>query len=286
MSEETMKHRDLVEDLDRFDLNDLGFGATEEEAEENILLNTIALGNDLRFNEHQSTSQSPSPITPDDVIASKVGPVMRTLLEQVGGTPSPFPAVNPQTADVILARAQAGTCAGCHQISPGEVVREVPNQVDVVWPDVVEDPNPTRSGFVHVREDRVLSPALEDHFLPVRRYILGRHLCPEEPPTGASVALLAPAAGPVAGAPLDRSGAMRFVDAMVADFVATRAPSGVAGAPAAAADEQPALAMAAIGELDPVARDALRQKVHDEIAEARRLEQNVPGAFVEVRRPH
>ena len=73
---------------------------------------------------------------------------------------------------------------------------------------------------------------------------------------------------------------------MVADFVATRAPSGVAGAPAAAADEQPAVTAAAIGQLDPVARDALRQKVHEEIAEARRLEQNVPGAFVEVRRPH
>ena len=54
----------------------------------------------------------------------------------------------------------------------------------------------------------------------------------------------------------------------------------------AAAPQQPALAMAAIAQLDPVARDALRQKVHDEIAEARRLEQNVAGAFVEVRRPH
>ena len=75
---------------------------------------------------------------------------------------------------------------------------------------------------------------------------------------------------------------MRFVDAIVADFVATSAPSAAAAAPAAAADEQ----AAAIGQLDPVARDALRQRVHQAIAEERREEQSMPGAFVEVRRPH
>ncbi len=46
MSEETQKHRKLVDDLEHFDLTDLGIGATEQEAERNILLNTIALGND------------------------------------------------------------------------------------------------------------------------------------------------------------------------------------------------------------------------------------------------
>jgi hypothetical protein len=77
---------------------------------------------------------------------------------------------------------------------------------------------------------------------------------------------------------------MRFVDAIVADFVA--APTEAAGAAAAAADEQPARAAEAIAQLDAAAREALRQRVHRVIAEARREEQNVPGAFVEVRRPH
>jgi hypothetical protein len=272
MAEETQKHQALANDLARFDL---GTGPTNEVDEPKILLNTVALGNDGRFNEHQSTSQGSS-----DEPLGLAGPILRSLLDQVGAATSPSPAVNPQTANVLLARAQAGTCAGCHMTAPAKVIRQSPNQPDVVWPDAAA------GGFVQVREDRALSPALEEHFLPVRRYILGRHLCPAAPPTGAAVALLAPAAGPVVGAPLDRSGAMRFVDAMVADFVATRAPSGVAGAPAARADEQAAVAMAAMDQLDPVARDALRQKVHDEIAEARTLEQNVPGAFVEVRRPH
>jgi hypothetical protein len=271
MAEESQKHRDLVDDLERFEL---GIGPTNAVEEEKILLNTIALGNDSRFNEHQSTS-----LGPDDLVVA--GPVLHTVLDQVGATTSPFPAVNPQTADVILARAQAGTCAGCHMTSPNEVVREIPNEPDVLWPEVAA------GGFVHVREaDRMLSPALEEHFLPVRRYILGRHLCPAAPPADQSVAMLAPGAGPAIGVPLDRSDAMRFVDAVVADFVTTRAPIGAAGAPAARAAEQSALATASIGQLDPVARNALRQKVHREIAEARRLEQNVSGAFVEVRRPH
>jgi hypothetical protein len=273
MAEETLKHQTLANDLARFDL---GTGPTSEVDERKILLNTVALGNDGRFNEHQSTSQGSS-----DEPLGLAGPILRTLLDQVGAATSPSPAVNPQTANVLLARAQAATCAGCHMTAPTEVIRQTPNQTDVVWPDVAA------GGFVHVREaDRMLSPALENHFLPVRRYILGRHLCPAAPPAEPTVALLAPEAGPVVGVPVDRSGAMRFVDAMVADFVATRAPSGVAGAPAAPADEQPVLAAAAIGQLDPVARDALRQKVHQEIAEARRIEQNVSGAFVEVRRPH
>jgi hypothetical protein len=158
MAEETQKHRDLVDDLERFEL---GTGPTNAVEEEKILLNTIALGNDNRFNEHQSTS-----LGPDDLVVA--GPVLHTVLDQVGATTSPFPAVNPQTADVILARAQAGTCAGCHMTSPNEVVREIPNEPDVVWPEVAA------GGFVHVREaDRMLSPALENHFLPVRRYILG-----------------------------------------------------------------------------------------------------------------
>jgi hypothetical protein len=282
MSEETPKHHRLAKDLDAYDL---GTGPTKDVDESKILLNTIALGNDLRFNEHQSTS-----LGDDDRIALKVGTVMRALLEQVGATPSPFPTVNPQTADVILARAQAGTCAGCHQLSPTATVREIPNQADVVWPDVVKDgtssPFPFSEGFVHVREDRVLSPALEESFLPFRRYVLGHHLCPPpEAPAVASAEVEAEAEAALAfeEVPEARSAAsMRFVDTIVADFLATTAPGAAPAALAAAADEQ----AAAIGQLSPVAQDALRQRVHRAIAEARRREQIEPGAFVEVRRPH
>ena len=156
---------------------------------------------------------------------------MRTLLEQVGGTPSPFPTVNPQTADVILARAQAGTCAGCHQLSPGDVVRENGDGTVVNWPAVA-------GAFVHVGEDRVLSPALEESFLPFRRYVLGHHLCPPPAPAVAAAPAEADVEAALAfeEAPRARSASsMRFVDAIVADFVATSAPSAAAAAPAAAA---------------------------------------------------
>jgi hypothetical protein len=286
MSEETDKHRELEEDLEHYDL---GTGPTKQVDESKILLHTIALGNDPRFNEHQSTSLGTS-----DEIATKVGPVMRSVLEQVGAIPSP--EVNPQTAEVIIARAQAGTCAGCHELSPGDVVREIPNQADVLWPDVVKDttssPFPNSEGFVHVREtDRMLSPALEESFLPFRRYVLGHHLCPPPEPPAPAVAALGgfaeadAALAALEDVPAPRSpGVMRFVDAIVADFVA--APTEAAGAPADAMDEQPARAAEAIAQLDPVAREALRQRVHRAIAEARREEQDFPGAFVEVRRPH
>jgi hypothetical protein len=82
MSEETPKHRRLAKDLDAYDL---GTGPTKDVDESKILLNTIALGNDLRFNEHQSTS-----LGDDDRIALKVGTVMRALLEQVVPPRRPF----------------------------------------------------------------------------------------------------------------------------------------------------------------------------------------------------
>ena len=44
--------------------------------------------------------------------------------------------------------------------------------------------------------------------------------------------------------------------------------------------------MEAIDQLPPADRAILRQKVHEEIAQAREIELQRPGAFVEVRRPH
>jgi hypothetical protein len=156
----------------------------------------------------------------------------------------------------------------------------------VRWPAVVvqdpaePEPFPNSSGFVHVREDRKLSAALEDHFLPVRRYILGRHLClppealvvagAEQPEVEAALPFeQVPGAGP------PNVPSMRFVDALVADFTATAPPSAAAAAPEAAAEER----AAAIAQLSPVEQDALRQMVHRAIAAARRVEQNTPGAL-------
>ena len=189
---------------------------------------------------------------------------MRTLLEQVAGTPSPSPAVNPQTADVILARAQAGTCAGCHQLSPGDVVREIPNQADVVWPEVVGGRLVPAGGFVHVREDRMLSPALEDSFLPVRRYILGHHLCP--PPEAAvrplpllRQRLTRPWRSRTCLRPQCRRHALRRRHCRGLRRRAARAPPRARQQLRRTSSPR---AAEAIGQLDPVAREALRQKVH------------------------
>ena len=57
------------------------------------------------------------------------------------------------------------------------IVKVKPDGSSVTWPDVV----PGTPGFVHVDENRALSVALEEHFLPVRRYVMGRHLCRDLP---------------------------------------------------------------------------------------------------------
>jgi hypothetical protein len=203
---------------------------------------------------------------------------LRTMLGQLSAAPSVFLA--PQTAEVFLSRAQAGTCAGCHMLSPGAVVRiDATGAPEVNWPAVVDDPNPPGPFFVHVREDRLLSPALETAFLPFRRYVLGRHLCLEPVPMPAA------SAEAVAAAEAGMSGegtSMRFVDGIIAEFLETSA-AVEAAAPLAA---EPEMVMQAIDRLAPADRAILRERVSDEIAQARQIERQQPGAFVEVRRPH
>jgi hypothetical protein len=77
------------------------------------------------------------------------------------------------TADHILNRAGAVSCAGCHQFARG--VEIAPK---VLWPA------PAGNGFVHITEDHQLSPALETEFLPARRRNLDNILKPSAvPPT-------------------------------------------------------------------------------------------------------
>jgi hypothetical protein len=81
------------------------------------------------------------------------------------------------TADNIVKRAQALSCAGCHQLN---------SNVDIggglIWPESLPSPPPTATGFVHVSErltetvDGVtrylISPALLNEFLPSRKKIM------------------------------------------------------------------------------------------------------------------
>jgi hypothetical protein len=81
------------------------------------------------------------------------------------------------TADHIIKRAQAMSCAGCHMLN---------NNMDIggglVWPESAPSPPGTASGFVHVSERLtetvdgvtrfVISPALIGEFLPARKQLL------------------------------------------------------------------------------------------------------------------
>jgi hypothetical protein len=155
-------------------------------------------------------------------------------------------------------------------------VRGNPDGSAVLWPAA-------HGAFVHVDETtRELSPALETGFLPFRRYVLGRHLCRDAGP--AVVAAVEPGSGPEAATagPAGEYG-MRFVDSIVSTFVAA---SG-AGAMAAEASGAGGASLVAMAEqLEPAQQDALRRKVREEIADARSLERQRPGAYVEQRRPH
>jgi hypothetical protein len=153
---------------------------------------------------------------------------------------------------------------------------------EVTWPAVVDNTDPPAgAGFVHVREDRLLSPALETTFLPFRRYVLGRHLCLPSAPTPA-VASADVAATEDAALMPGGSGSMRFVQGIIDDFLESGAPAEAAAASAA----EPDRLMEAIDRLPAADRAILRERVRDEIAQARESELQRPGAFVEVRRPH
>ncbi len=225
---------------------------------------------------------------PDDVIASKVGPVMRTLLEQVAGTPSPSPAVNPQTADVLLARAQAGTCAGCHHSAcrrQGLGPRSRgphrccwrPGGDD--WPAVASRrlrsrPRSRPRAVAGARGSLPAGPPLHPRPPPL----------PATPPAPAVAAADAESRRPWrlrkfrrpqcqlhALRRRDRRGLRRHARAKRRRGRACSCRGGAGGGDRSAR---------------PGGAGRAPAEVHEAIAEARRVEQNSPGAFVEVRRPH
>lgn len=81
------------------------------------------------------------------------------------------------TADDIVRRAQAMSCAGCHQLNNNLAIGG-----GLTWPESLPSPPPTAPGFVHVSErltetvDGVtrymISPALLNEFLPARKQIM------------------------------------------------------------------------------------------------------------------
>lgn len=291
LSETTTQHQTLVNELP---LYHLGAGAQEEVTPDKVLLNTIALGNDDKFNEFQSTSQGFSDVPGDggnSVLVTK-------MLDQIGGASNLF--VNAQSGEVLLNRARAATCAGCHMTAarstgggftgPGVVVLEKQDGTVVRWPDV--DPG----GFVQVSETRALSPTLTDAFLPFRRYVLGRYLCkapePNPPPVagGYEPSPGMPQASMVAAAVgkdlVDETASGGyFVDDLVSRFITATDASRPLAIPAdgAGATGGPDRAVA---RLTPEQLAALRNRVSNAIALARNIELQRSGAFVETRRPH
>lgn len=290
LSETTVQHQTLVNELE---LYKLGSGVGAEVTPDTVLFNTIALGNEDKFNEFQSTSQGLS----DAPGESGTSVLVTQMLTQVGSSAGPF--VSTQSGEVLLNRARAATCAGCHMTAsrsaggfggPGVVVLEKQDGTVLRWPDV--DPG----GFVQVSESRVLSPTLTDAFLPFRRYVLSRYLCKARAltphlaaadnyePFGDMPELRTVAAAVGEELVDETANGGYFIDDLVAQFAAG---AGVAQ-PVVAADAT-ALADSVNRNLDALTPEqlaALREKVNHAISLARSIEQQRPGAFVETRRPH
>jgi hypothetical protein len=264
-------------------LADFDLGAAPV-TEEGVLVNTIGLGNADKFNEHQSTSQG------DVDVPGAAGSAMLTALLDAAGQSSGT-AIPGQSGQTILNRARAVTCGGCHMTAArsnpghftglGVVIRENADSTVVRWPDVHS------GGFVHVNEpDRALSAALEDQFLPFRRYLMGRHLCADLQPA------TTPATPTPTGEPTDPYALVladqgvdtsqvqtstRYVDAVVGAFV------GAGGDPAGLADRSRS---AMTSDLSEAQREGVRSTVARTIDAARAIELRTPGAYVETRRPH
>lgn len=122
------------------------------------LINTISLNSENKYNEFQSTAQGNT-----DNPASKISPV---FMSEIGTTLSTNenPEVQVITSEMLVNRAGAMTCGGCHQFSNNDLVAP-----GVAWP--------SSGGFVHVSENGRLSPALTDSFLPFRAKILTDVAC-------------------------------------------------------------------------------------------------------------
>jgi hypothetical protein len=290
LSENSPQHQLLVQELELYHLG------SAPVTDDTVLLNTIGLGSDGKFDEFQSVSQG----LEDAPGANGNSALVTQMLDQIGGASTLF--VGPQTGEIILNRARASSCGGCHQTAPrssgfglpGVTVLQRADGSVLQWPDIAP------GFFVHVTEARVLSPTLNEAFLPFRRYVLSRFLCevlgtPTTPEPTPPVDTYDPygdmpqaqtVAAAVGADLVDEAGSgSYFVDDLVAEFVTG---AGISQPVAAAADvaEQSRRVNAAISELTPEQLAALRLRVNEAITLARNIELQRAGAFVETRRPH
>jgi hypothetical protein len=102
------------------------------------------------FNEYESVSSR----TTVDYATGGFDPAFRSALaSKLASIGSPLSPID------VLRRATTQTCAGCHQVSNNAFLGG-----GMVWPPSLE--------FVHIDENRRLSPALTTAFLPHRRQVL------------------------------------------------------------------------------------------------------------------
>ena len=127
--------------------------------EDDLLVTVVGLQSDDRFNEFQSVSNPPNATSQSDEPSLLAGPIfMRTLELLNRHRLGKDKDLQFEAAKILVARAEAGTCAGCHQTSPRDGIQPAPAVVKAVgvsgtpvtWPDTV----PKGFGFVHVSELR------------------------------------------------------------------------------------------------------------------------------------
>lgn len=114
-------------------------------------LNTIAMSLSNNFNEFESSSSGfPSALLYRNFDNAAIRADIQAELNRLGSA---------LTVDNILNRATTQTCGGCHQVSASQALGG-----GLVWPN--------SNIFTHIDEQRNLSPALNNVFLPRRKAVL------------------------------------------------------------------------------------------------------------------
>lgn len=194
-----------------------------------------------KYNGFESTSQiPPGNDDPRTLATAALKGKITQRLNQIG-----IGSACQLTNEHVLNRAGALSCGGCHQFTVGK-----PIAAGVNWPGSL--------GFVHINEAGVLSPALEQFFLPARQQNLARHIQAAPPPVAGPVA----AAAPAADAPGPAPGIQTAVQALRAN--ATNLTT---------VDNR-------LSAID------LLTEIEKQVQSARAAEQATPGAFVTFRRAH
>ena len=126
------------------------------------IVNAIQMTDLPRFNEFQSNTGPGSGISERDSVeeGATLSAAVHSRLVQLG-------VAGNVTAEQVMNRAEAMSCAGCHfaanndEIAPG-----------IEWPSTLPD---TR--FVHINEKGELSNSLRQHFLVARARLLADFIC-------------------------------------------------------------------------------------------------------------